>query len=99
MCPSTPALPSSCHWGWGAGMLNCLVLLRAVQYPGGKKRRDWSPGEKYDGSEVLLQPQHLVIRERQGEVTSFIGPIYSVGTTGLWAQAPSHRRMYVLPPG
>lgn len=48
---------------------------------------------------MLLQPQHLVIKERQGEVTSFIGPIYSVGETGLWAQAPSHRRMYVLPPG
>lgn len=84
---------------WDAGMLDCLVLLTAVQYPRGKKRGEWSPGEKYDGSEVLLQPQRLVIKERQGEVTSFIGQIYSVGKTGLGAQAPSHRRMYVLPLG
>lgn len=35
-------------------MIDCLVLLRAVQYPGGKKRRGLNPGEKYDSSEVLL---------------------------------------------
>lgn len=58
-CPTTPALPSGCrrHWDAGmrdAGMIDCLVLRRAVQYPGGKKEGGVNPGEKYDSGEVML---------------------------------------------
>lgn len=62
-------------------------FARSCSVPRRRKREgDWSPGEKYDGSKALLWPQHGVIKERQGGVTSFIGPIYSVGK-----QAYGHR--------